>query len=169
MLQKVQHAKNILFFFILIFFANKVSSQEIENNFDQFFVKSFYKNFRVPKSIRDSCAGTSILLDFYVDGDFNLMSFKFSDNAGKELKDELLRISKKLDTKFISNHLKSNNIKDIHLVYPILFLSRREECNTTNLIVNPGEFFTLFNGVLLDKPCLIRNTLIMMSYETIEN
>lgn len=106
MLQKVQHAKNILFFFILIFFANKVSSQEIENNFDQFFVKSFYKNFRVPKSIRDSCAGTSILLDFYVDGDFNLMSFKFSDNAGKELKDELLRISKKTRYKVYFKSLK---------------------------------------------------------------
>lgn len=169
MRQKVQNARNILIFFTLICFANKASSQEVNSNFDQFFVKSFYKNFRVPNSVRDKCAGTSVLLNFYVDEDFKVVNFKFSDNTGEELKEELRRISEKLDTKFISNYLKRNNINKIHLVYPILFLSRSEECDNQNFRVSPGDVSTQFNGALIDKPCFIRDTLTIISYQTIEN
>ncbi len=169
MLQKVQNARNILIFFTFICFTNKALSQEVSSNFDQFFIKSFYKNFRVPNSIKDKCAGTSVLLNFYIDEDFNAMNFEFSDNAGEELKEELRRISKKLATEFISNYLKRNNLSKIHLVYPTLFLARIEECDDRNLMVSPGEAFTHYNGALIDKPCFIRNTLTLISYQTIKN
>ncbi len=95
--QKVLNAKTIICFLILTISASKLVAQENNEGFDEAFIKSFSKNFRIPESMRDPCTGSVVLLAVEPDKSGKIGNFRFSDNASAFLKEGLRNTVGKLD------------------------------------------------------------------------
>nr|WP_152606012.1 hypothetical protein [Pedobacter glucosidilyticus] len=150
-------------------FINSLSAQNTNKKFDETFAKEFYKAFKLPEEIKETCKGQLILLIVNIDDKFTPISFKFSDNASIVLKSELQNTTMNMDVSLMSRLLKENNIKSTCLLYPILFVSVNDECSNYDEIANPGQIFSLFDGLVWDEPCLLRATIKISSYGTIHN
>lgn len=155
MLQRALLVINFFLLFLIFYSSNLFAQEKID--FDNSLRLSFYKNIKVPHSITDSCEGTIVLLDFYIDENYNILNIRFSDNANQDLKSELKKKENKLDTKSLVIYSQRNKINNIHFIYPVIFILNKESClNTKNLINNPMRLITNFDGELLTYPALIR-------------
>ena len=107
------------------------------------------------------------MLNIYLDNDYKVRKVMFSDNASNDFKKELERISGYLNTEELTNYLKSISQKDVSLIYPVSFISRKENCICQN--TTPTELYTLFDGSNVSKLCLIRNPILIYRYDVIKN
>lgn len=167
MVLKALNVKFGFIFMILILFSINSALSQVNNANDNAFIKSFLKNFRTPKSVADSCIDIDVMLNIHFDKDYKVSKFMFSDNASLDFKNELERINRYLKTEDLTNYLKSISQKDVSLIYPVSFISRKENCicqkNT------PKELYTLFSGKNLNNLCFLRNPILMYRYDVIKN
>ena len=143
-------------------------SQSIDKN-EEAFVKSFEKNFRVPNAIKENCEGISMLLNISFDSDLNTYQINFSDNASKELKQELKSIYKKLKVNLLRNYLKASKLTSRNILFPVNLISRKGDCNCLDMVTSPNSLYSLFDGELLKNPSILRKPILTYYYDTIKN
>ncbi len=168
MKQQLFKFRNILI--VLAFFIPTYSllAQEISEEFDLQLVKSFFKNLRIPQAERENCAETIVFLAVEIDKNSKVSGIKFSDSASSELKDELKKIIPKIDVENTTKNLKVKGIRNTFLIYPVLFIKRNDDCAALNYLNVGSQVLTRFNGSILAKPCLLRETLTMTSYNSVQ-
>ena len=120
--------KFIKLLILLLFAFNFLSFAQTNESFDREFTTSFFKNFRIPKVIADSCLNQNVLLKISFDNEFKTPKFDFSDNAISEMKKELERIEGILNTKSLFNYLINTGNEKINIIYPLFITVQNEKC-----------------------------------------
>jgi hypothetical protein len=146
---------------VLLFFCSQGICQDFKN-FDAAFIKSFYKNFRVPKNISYDSVGKTVMLHIFIKNNLKTNKIEFSDNAEISLKNELLRIESNLNLEPFKNFMITNKKNELHVLFPIFIRP-----DYSNLITWPGDVYTKFNGETINQFCLLRPPLQIVIYETI--
>ena len=162
MVQKAQSVRFFLslFSFTLLTFNCSCQTNEVSDNE---FVKTFVKNFKIPEIVRDNCVGTSLFLSVYIEKNSLERKIQFSDNSDNQLKQELEKIYYKLNNSLLDVKFKTDKV---YLLYPILFVSRKENCKCSDLLLDPGSLYTIFNGATLDSLCILRNPITIAYYDS---
>lgn len=127
--------KKLTIFYLLsiscIFISSLSYSQE--DKLTTQFELSFYRHFRIPLELKDSCSTTATFLRLYVNSNFKVSKIEFSKSASLLFVESLIKSKKFLNTVYIEDYSQKKKLGNYYILIPVFFERLAPICPSDNL------------------------------------